>query len=290
MHDRFAVMMKFLLFVYFLLLAAAAPQTVVAFQPLAARSHHSLPCRHTAESIRQLPSSRRTKLHAAILTSTVAAIDAFWRNSPYVAAALTCGIKASAADLVAQKRQYKQRNDAETAAGSDTSLTPEATNSSSKTDMQRNLAFILYGALYQGMAQEYIYNHLYPVLFGSAIDARTVLTKVLFDLLVQTTIFTLPIAYMSKAIIYSYSFREALRRYIDDIKNHGLLTKYFSLWGPVQCLTFSIVPEHWRVTFIAFVSFFWLIILSTIASKSRDTVPGKNECSLVDGQTCNIDG
>jgi hypothetical protein len=95
-----------------------------------------------------------------------------------------------------------------------------------------------------------------------------------------------PIAYISKALIYRYSFKEAFRRYKEDIQEHGLLTKYFSLWFPVQCLTFSVVPEHFRVTFIACVSFFWLIILSSIASKSRE----EDECSLVDGVTCNIDG
>ena len=103
-----------------------------------------------------------------------------------------------------------------------------------------------------------------------------------------------------------------MQRYWDDIRNHGLLKKYFLLWGPVQCVTFSVVPERYRVTFIACVSFFWLIILSTIASKA--TVPVKAsannkivdfddgedldaepveyvpECELADGLTCNIDG
>jgi hypothetical protein len=99
------------------------------------------------------------------------------------------------------------------------------------------------------------YNHVYPVLFGAGTDIQTVLSKVMFDLLIQTTTFTLPIAYMSKALIYRYSFREAFRRCFDDIKNHGLLIKHFSLWGPVQCITFSIIPQHFRVSFIACVSF-----------------------------------
>lgn len=44
------------------------------------------------------------------------------------------------------------------------------------------------------------------------------------------------------------------------------------LWGPVQRLTFSIVPDHLRITFIAAVSFFWLIILSTILGRKQDVV------------------
>lgn len=143
-------------------------------------------------------------------------------------------------------------------------------------------------------------------MFGTGTTVTVVLSKVLFDLCVQTTLVTLPIAYFTKALIYKYSPREALRRYWDDIRNHGLLKKYFLLWGPVQCITFSIVPEHYRVTFIACVSFFWLIILSTIATKSRkspaqETVVEEElalvdededipECEFVDGLTCNVDG
>ena len=124
--------------------------------------------------------------------------------------------------------------------------------------------------------------------------------KVAFNLFVQTTLVTLPIAYMTKSLIYRYSVQEAFRRYVDDIKNHGLLKKYFILWGPVQCMTFSIVPEHYRITFIAVVSFFWMIILSSIISKNKHTTTstvgqdddtatiGSNtlECNLEDGETC----
>jgi hypothetical protein len=228
---------------------------------------------------------------SAFLSTAVATIDTFWKTSPYAAAAVTCGFKASAADIVAQKRQYKQRADELKEEAQVRDLNKEETQEmkmEKKTDLQRNVAYILYGALYQGLAQEFIYNHLYPVLFGAGTDIRTVLSKVCFDLLIQTTIVTLPIAYMSKALIYRYSFQEALRRYTDDIKNHGLLVKYFSLWGPVQCITFSIIPEHFRVTFIACISFFWIIILSSIASKTPVT-DDDGECSLLDGQTCNTD-
>jgi hypothetical protein len=224
----------------------------------------------------------KTKLQSAILT----AVDSFCRTSPYAAAGLLCGVKASAADFIAQRRQYQKRGseDAEIQMKEDGSLALEKP----KADLQRNLAYIVYGSIYQGITQEYVYNHLYPVFFGAGTDIRTVLIKVGFDLIVQTTLFTLPIAYMSKALIYRYSFREAFRRYFDDIRKHGLLTKYYALWGPVQCMTFSIVPEHLRIPFIAIVSFFWLIILSSIASKTP--VIDDDECSLIDGQTCNIDG
>ena len=257
------------------------------------------------------PARPATALHSSLaVTTALSALDTFWQTSPYTAAALICGTKASAADMIAQKRDLRKREEkkreqeAVVAAANSTAavvynpdLSTTTTEKSKKTtDWKRNIAFVMYGSLYQGCAQEFIYNHLYPVWFGSATSVTVVLTKVLFDLLIQTTTVTLPIAYLTKSLIYRYSFKEAMRRYVDDIKNHGLLKKYFLLWGPVQCITFGIVPEHYRVTFVAFVSFFWLIILSTIASKTPS--PGDQatadalaaECKLEDGLTCNIDG
>ena len=186
-------------------------------------------------------------------------LDSFWRTNPYTAAALTCGIKASAADYVAQKRQMVK----------DTTRSSTGASPETKKDIRRTVAFAVYGSLYQGIAQEFIYNHLYPVWFGAGSSILEVASKVLADLLIQTTLITLPTAYLIKASVYGYSLKKGLHLYIEDVKNHGLLKKYFALWGPVQCITFGIVPEHWRVTFIAGVSFFWLIILSTIASKPR---------------------
>jgi len=158
-----------------------------------------------------------------------------------------------------------------------------------KLDLLRTFAFLMYGSVYQGACQEFIYNHLYPAWFGDGTEVSVVLTKVIFDCLIQTTLVTLPVAYLTKALIYRYSFEEAFRRYISDIQEHGLLIKYYSLWFPVNCLTFSVIPEHYRVTWIALVSFFWLMILSSISSK-QDLVDNENECTLIDAQTCKIDG
>ena len=120
--------------------------------------------------------------------AAVAMMDAFWKNSPYTAAALICGIKASLADFVAQKRQYKKRasgipikeisedlfvdnnenNDDNDDANIDSNgnekiisieLNPNDSlknyaslmKEPKKMEWQRNFAYIVYGALYQGM-------------------------------------------------------------------------------------------------------------------------------------------
>jgi hypothetical protein len=61
--------------------------------------------------------------------------------------------------------------------------------------------------------------------------------------------------------------RDALSRYVSDAKK-DLLWKYWLIWTPTQCLTFSVVPVHLRIAFIASVSFFWFILLSTISNRA----------------------
>ena len=80
------------------------------------------------------------------------------------------------ADLVAQKRQEQ------ISGGADKNKAAPA-----KFDAKRNIAFTVYGAVYQGMAQEFIYNHMYAVWFGVGTNVKTVLSKVLFDLLIQVS-------------------------------------------------------------------------------------------------------
>jgi len=49
----------------------------------------------------------------------------------------------------------------------------------------------------------------------------------------------------------------------------------------VQCLTFGVVPPHWRIPFIALVSFFWLIVLSSISSRRDAEVSSSTPADAV---------
>lgn len=211
-----------------------------------------------------------------LFSESLVVVESFYKSAPYVAAALTCGVKASAADFVAQTRHIRKRG--ETGGDSITTTTFQTA---------RNVAFLCYGAFYQGMAQEFIYNHLYPMWFGTSSLPLTVLKKMLFDVCIQTPFVTLPVAYFFKAIVFQHSPKEAIRRYTEDVMERGLLQKYVLLWAPVQTLTFSVVPAHLRISFIAFVSFFWLIVFSSLTAVET---PAADTCDLLDGTTCNIDG
>jgi len=184
-------------------------------------------------------------------------VNTFFVQFPYVAAFTICGIKASAADFVAQRKDARN------------SIIQQE-QKQSRFEVRRNLAFLFYGGAYQGCCQEFLFNHIFPALFGESTAPLTVLSKVSFDMLVVSPFLCLPVAYIIKGAIYRQSFNEALRRYINDVKDKNLIFKYWSVWGPVQCLTFTIIPEHFRITFIAFISFFWSIILSSISGGSTN--------------------
>ena len=179
-------------------------------------------------------------MYAMILSD----INSFYKDYPYFSSFITVGVKAALADGVAQANEGNLR-----------------------FHWLRSLVFFLYGGFYQGMAQYYIYNHIFPILFGDSTTWTTVLKEVCFDCLVVTPSICLPLAYIMKAIVYQYGFYEACQRYYIDITCNSLLYYYWSIWAPVQCLTFSVVPKHLRIIFIAAVSFFWVIILSSVSAK-----------------------
>lgn len=204
----------------------------------------------------QFQHKKSTSLNTFDMGETLGDIETFYKTAPYTAAFMTCGIKASAADFLAQFRERTSDD-----------------KTKEQVELERNVAFILYGGIYQGMAQYYIYNVLFPLWFGTGQDFLSVTTKVAFDLIVISPFLCLPIAYLTKAVIYGTSLSDGLNKYINDLKYEGLLQSYYSIWLPVQFCTFGLVPEHLRIAFIAMVSFFWLIILSTISSRGVQEEP-----------------
>lgn len=180
-------------------------------------------------------------------------VSDFYQNFPIQSAVLTCGFKASIADGIAQLKAMKDK-----AAVVD-------------LELQRNLAYVLYGGIFVGIMCHVEYNEVFPLLFGT--EEPHVLEKVFVDDFISAPLMWLPPAYFIKAWIYDYSMKEGLQKYIHDIRHNGLLFKYWSVWVPAQTVSFSCVPDHMRVAFMACISFFWFIIFSTVASKSdNDTI------------------
>ena len=198
-------------------------------------------------SQRQNPikNNKQTRLNAFALEGALASVDSFYQTQPYLAAFLTCATKASAADWVAQSQQEDK-------------------------NVRRNLAFILYGGFYQGCVQTFIYTVVFPTLFPDP-SAQTILSQVAIDLLFLGPLICMPTVYTMKALLAGEEGMTAgIEKYVDHVQNKGILTKYWSIWGPVQTLNFGLVPQHLQVVFVACVSFFWICLLSTVSAEESN--------------------
>lgn len=242
-------------------------------------------------------STRQSSCHAnPFLPSTSnirSTINTFYKENPFKGAFLTCSIKGCSADLVAQyissKREYRREQELlqqQLEEDDEGYINPFHTLLSSlrkarggelsereqqerkhklNIDWKRSLVFILYGGFYQGCAQEFIYNSVLPIL-GTGTDMKTVARKVAVDMGLLSPLLCIPTAYVIKGSLIGNSFKQSLANYVDDVLHQGVVFKNWMIFVPVQCITFSIIPEHFRVSFVACISFFWMILLSSILS------------------------
>ncbi len=136
-------------------------------------------------------------------------------------------------------------------------------------NIRRNMAFLMYGGLYTGMFQEVLYNGIYPILFGCDTKLCTAAKKVFFENFVVMPLLAFPAAYIIKSPFYKLTFKQGFDKYINDVKNNGLLKQAWSIWIPVNFIVFTIIPPQFRVSFVACVSFFWFVLFSRITAKSE---------------------
>jgi len=186
------------------------------------------------------------------------AIDEWVTSNPYIAAFFVAAFKATLSDVFAQTLKRE------------------------KIVWRRSAAFCLYGGIYQGCIQQLLYINCFNAMFGTGDDLRTVATKVLFDQFVHSPFLAIPLVYLFKAVMFNYSFREGLERYVHDAKRDLLITCWV-FWIPAQCLTFSIVPQQWRISFVALVSFFWLCAVSIISGRADK--PADSAADQIDDNT-----
>ncbi len=259
--------------------AASAPSTASAFVPVPPASHYNI--QPTASS-------------TAVRYMTLEQVSEFYQNFPMQSAILTCGVKASVADTIAQvKPQIEENNnknspithEIDTPQHNEFSITQELNKNANSIDWEarRNLAYVLYGGIFVGLMSHIEYSCVFPLLFGTAKTTAITIEKVFFDNLIAAPIMWLPPAYFIKAWVYGSEdekgiLSEGLEKYLVDVKENNLLWKYWAIWFPAQSISFSVVPDHLRVAFMASISFFWFILFSTVSSQG-DNVEASSSAS-----------
>jgi len=253
LNGKKNTMLRFLLVASQLALAASfAPQGLVAIPTHAQELSNLSPFSTGAAlsgSLFQCPKPSHPSLRRG--APIALPISGILLRYPLFSAFIVCSFKASMADLLAQ-------------------ISDKTT--SSFFSFRRNFSFLLYGGLYTGIAQELLYNGVYPFLFGHDTKFLTAAKKVLFDNFVVTPCLALPIAYIIKAPFTNKTFKEGFQNYINDVKYRGLLKQAWSIWIPVQFIVFTIIPPQFRVSFVACVSFFWIVLFSRITAKGEKSL------------------
>eukprot|EP00544_Gedaniella_sp_CCMP2646_P010835 CAMPEP_0202497696 /NCGR_PEP_ID=MMETSP1361-20130828/23583_1 /ASSEMBLY_ACC=CAM_ASM_000849 /TAXON_ID=210615 /ORGANISM="Staurosira complex sp., Strain CCMP2646" /LENGTH=165 /DNA_ID=CAMNT_0049129369 /DNA_START=1269 /DNA_END=1762 /DNA_ORIENTATION=+ len=138
----------------------------------------------------------------------------------------------------------------------------------------------LYSGTTLGVAAEITYKRILPIKFETNPSTAQVAKMTLFDAFINAPLLYLPPPYIAQAIVYRYPLRQALRKYVGDVRENGLLKTYWNLWVPATFFNFSVLPPHFRIAFADSVSFFWMIILSLADNKS-DLDP--EECPVYTG-------
>mmetsp|Transcript_7365 Transcript_7365/g.11640 ORF Transcript_7365/g.11640 Transcript_7365/m.11640 type:complete len:291 (-) Transcript_7365:153-1025(-) len=236
------------------------PKTSPTLVPLSSRQF-SLPKPNTCHSVNTISriniriNSRHggssTALSLSAIIPTFSSIATFYKTFPILAGFLTAGTKACFADSLAQYRDV----------------------CTTKFDIRRNFAMVMYSGTVLGITCEIMYNRIFPLIFGMASGEQGLARAIkmtLFDGFINAPIIWLPPAYIAQALVYRYPKRKAIRKYVSDVKENGLLTKYWSVWLPASLINFCFVPPHFRILFVASISFFWMIVLSVVANNDQE--------------------
>ena len=153
--------------------AASAPRGASAFVQVTP----------TSSGITQPISATHGATSTALRYMSLEQVSDFYQNFPLQSAVLTCGVKASVADTIAQvKPQIEENNNNnknsdipsdmdshETLTASHlTSNIEQPTKQKNRIDWQarRNLAYVLYGGIFVGLMSHVEYSYVFPFLFG----------------------------------------------------------------------------------------------------------------------------
>jgi hypothetical protein len=149
-----------------------------------------------------------------------------------------------------------------------------------RIDWRRNAVFASFGALWLGGVQYYLYCHLMPSMFPSAVrfnaqclrrklkdtvGQRQVLMQTAVDQLVHIPLFYFPTFYVLKASILAGTVsldvaRDAVRQYTRVAWSDNLAQ--WTIFLPASLFNFGFSPLHLRVPVVAAVSFLWTMVLS----------------------------
>ncbi|CAE8621133.1 unnamed protein product [Polarella glacialis] len=132
-------------------------------------------------------------------------------------------------------------------------------------DLRRCAGFALFSGCYTGLWQNFLYNRVYSVWFGVSHTWQVGLTKSLFDAAVHSPFMYLPAAYVGSNVFCGKDAMAGIYKYCERSEFLATNLKCASIWIPAHLITFTLMPQHLRIPWIACVSSCWLVLLSSLA-------------------------
>lgn len=168
------------------------------------------------------------------------------RQSPLVSSFIVCSVKGVAADIFTQK--VVERRD--------------------RVDAKRCAVFAGFSGWYGGCAQHILYNRLMTSVLGTSTSAYNGMRKTAVDLALLP-VFSGPLLYTWQVCLLQRPDLDLVwNKYKEEILNMWMW--YSGVWGPAHMLTFTVIPSHLRISWVASLSLFWLVISSNISNSSYE--------------------
>lgn len=199
----------------------------------------SVVARVTRPVVRPLsrPAARFLQVTAKLFKAT--------EKRPLTVGAITAGLLGSVGDAVSQKYYGGQ------------------------FDWKRNIIFGIHGTLYIGIFQYMLWNCCFTTVTGMLCKTASTATALMvgMDLLLHIPFIYFPIFYCMKEVMQKNKMNKevvktALTKWRTNLEED--VKACWGMWAPIQAITFSVVPLHLRVPFVAVVNFCWTVILSTM--------------------------
>jgi hypothetical protein len=128
-------------------------------------------------------------------------------------------------------------------------------------DVQRTILFGAFGLLFQGCAQYAVVNVIWERLFPGA-SPKSVVAKILGMNLLSDPLLFFPSFYIFQTFLEQRQLAvgAAMDRYSQNCWSDW--RNSWVVWMPGHAITYGVMPPHRRIPWMAFLSFFYMCILS----------------------------
>ena len=241
--------------------AARTGQTATTLRPHQQRQHHQrglfqasvvlpdaeyTPDDRAARSLRKLQERFQNVLASrGGAKAMVKKEGSFLRRHPFVSAVAITTVNAILADILTQ-------------------LVFSGSAAAAVWNKKRTLVFGLFGFVYQGMVQYAIVNGVWEKVFPGT-SRRAVISKICAMNLLSDPILFMPTFYIFQQTLASGSLTwSTIQTALWAYKGNCLVDwrNSWMVWFPGHAVTYGIMPKHKRIPWMAFLSFFYMCILS----------------------------